>query len=83
MGLFSKTTEPNVLKFRVELDFSHTVAQNKNSGHLDKVAKTVIHVTGTGSFDVHSTVLAMLTLVYDVQKSIHSMCLIMDIYMWL
>ena len=26
---FSKTTEPNELKFRVELDFSHTVAQKK------------------------------------------------------
>ena len=56
MGLFSKTTEPNELKFRVELDFSHTVAQKKVSGHSDKVAIIVIHVTCTGSFDVHSTV---------------------------
>ena len=28
------------------------------SGHSDKVAITVIHVTCTGSFDVHSTVLS-------------------------
>ena len=28
-GIFSKSTEPNELKFRVELDFSHTVAQKK------------------------------------------------------
>ena len=28
-GYFSKTTEPNELKFGVELDFSHTVAQKK------------------------------------------------------
>ena len=29
LGLFFKTTEPNELKFRVELDFSHMVAQKK------------------------------------------------------
>ena len=28
-GIFSKTTEPNELKFRMELDFGHTVAQKK------------------------------------------------------
>ena len=28
-GHFPKTIEPNVLKFRVELDFGHTVAQKK------------------------------------------------------
>ena len=53
-GHFPKTIESNVLKFRVELDFSHIVAQ-KNSGHSDKVVITVIYVTCTGSRDVHST----------------------------
>ena len=57
MGLVSKTTEPNELKFCVELDFSYTMAQKKVSGYSDKVAITVIHVTCTGSFDVHSPVI--------------------------
>ena len=55
LGLFCKTTELNELKSHVELDFSHTVAQ-KNQVISTKVAITVIHVTRTGSRDVHSTV---------------------------
>ena len=54
-GHFFKSTSTNDLKFDVELDFSHTVTQKKVSGHSDKVAITVIHVTCTGTFDVHST----------------------------
>ena len=36
--------------------FSEKVKRKKVSGHSDKVAVTVNHVTCTGSFDVHSTV---------------------------
>ena len=49
----SKTTESNELKFSVELEsYGNTP---KISGHLDKVAITVILVKCTGSCDVHST----------------------------
>ena len=69
---FPKTTEANVLKFRVELDFSHMVAQKKVSGHSDKVAITVIHVTCTGSFGVHSTVNK--ALLCDKRKTLLKSC---------
>ena len=59
---FSKTTVPNVLKFLVELDFSHGSTQ-KISGHLDKVTITLMRVTGEFAFDVQGSV-------YSVQQSV-------------
>ena len=53
-GHSSKTTDPNELKFRVEVDFSHRVEHKKNSGHLDYVLrhhnvaardKRILHLT--------------------------------------
>ena len=52
----SKTTVPNVLKFLVELDFSHAVAHKKFQCHLDKVTITLMRVTSEFAFDVQGSV---------------------------
>ena len=49
------TKKPTI--FQLQILVIHTVAPKNISGHSDKVAITVIHVTCTGSCDVHSTVL--------------------------
>ena len=53
VGYFSITTEPNELKFGVELDFSHTMAQ-KEKNQVIRTIRTSRH--NSDSRNVHCTI---------------------------